>query len=40
MGEMTMIMKGTRLCKLRSAYCHDWESGADQTMSASKCWRI
>ena len=30
---MTMIMKGTRLCNLRCAYCHDWESGADQTMS-------
>jgi len=32
-GEMTMIMKGTRLCNLRCAYCHDWEAGADQTMS-------
>jgi uncharacterized protein len=30
---MTMIMKGTRLCNLRCAYCHDWESGSDQTMS-------
>ncbi len=33
MSELTMIMKGTRLCNLRSAYCHDWEEGADQTMS-------
>ncbi len=33
MGEVTLIMKGTRLCNLRCAYCHDWEAGADQTMS-------
>ena len=33
MGEVTLVMKGTRLCNLRCAYCHDWESGADQTMS-------
>ena len=33
MGEVTLVMKGTRLCNLRCAYCHDWESGADQNMS-------
>jgi uncharacterized protein len=27
-----LIVKATRLCNLRCAYCHDWRSGANQTM--------
>jgi uncharacterized protein len=29
---LALIVKATRLCNLRCAYCHDWRSGPDQTM--------
>jgi uncharacterized protein len=32
-GGVTLIVKATRLCNLRCTYCHDWESGPNQTMS-------
>ena len=31
--SLTLILKGTRLCNLRCAYCHDWRVGTNQTMS-------
>jgi len=30
---LTVIMKATRLCNLRCAYCHSWRSGPNQTMT-------
>jgi uncharacterized protein len=33
MGHAGLIIKGTRLCNLRCAYCHDWRAGRDQSMS-------
>lgn len=32
-GYVGLIVKATRLCNLRCAYCHDWRMGRDQTMS-------
>jgi uncharacterized protein len=32
-SHATLIVKGTRLCNLRCAYCHDWRVGRDQTMT-------
>ncbi len=32
-GHLGLIVKATRLCNLRCAYCHDWRTGAGQTMS-------
>src|SRR5438105_7905485 len=32
MGAITLIIKGTRLCNLRCAYCHDWRAERDQVM--------
>jgi uncharacterized protein len=29
----TLMIKATRLCNLRCAYCYDWRAGKDQTMS-------
>ena len=29
---LTMIMKATRLCNLRCAYCHSWRAGPNQVM--------
>ncbi len=31
-GHLGLIVKATRLCNLRCAYCHDWRTGPDQTM--------
>jgi uncharacterized protein len=31
-GAVGLIIKGTRLCNLRCAYCHDWRAGRDQVM--------
>jgi len=31
--HLHLIVKGTRLCNLRCAYCHDWKVGHDQTMT-------
>jgi uncharacterized protein len=34
MGQyLGLIVKATRRCNLRCAYCHDWKSGRDQTMT-------
>jgi uncharacterized protein len=33
MGNLTLIVKGTRLCNLRCTYCNDWRSGHDQIMN-------
>ncbi len=30
---LTVIMKATRLCNLRCAYCHSWRTGPDQVMT-------
>ena len=32
-GALGLIVKATRLCNLRCAYCHDWRTGPGQTMS-------
>lgn len=32
-GRLGLIVKATRLCNLRCAYCHDWRTGRGQTMS-------
>jgi uncharacterized protein len=32
MGWISLIVKGTRLCNLRCAYCHDWRAQRDQVM--------
>jgi len=32
MGFATLMIKATRLCNLRCAYCHDWRTGRDQVM--------
>lgn len=32
-SSMTMIMKATRLCNLRCAYCHSWKAGPNQVMT-------
>jgi uncharacterized protein len=32
MRAVGLIIKGTRLCNLRCAYCHDWRAGRDQVM--------
>ena len=32
MGSATLIMKATRRCNLRCAYCHDWRVGPGNTM--------
>lgn len=32
-GYLGLIVKATRLCNLRCVYCHDWRTGAGQTMS-------
>src|SRR5262245_45276400 len=31
-GHLGLIVKATRLCNLRCAYCHDWRAGAGQTI--------
>lgn len=33
MSHASVIMKATRSCNLRCAYCNDWRAGAGQTMS-------
>jgi uncharacterized protein len=33
LAGITMIMKATRLCNLRCAYCHSWRDGPNQRMS-------
>src|SRR5215471_659649 len=33
MSAISLIIKGTRLCNLRCAYCVDWRTDRDQTMS-------
>jgi|SRR3569833_1962639 len=33
MSFLTLMVKATRLCNLRCAYCYDWRSGPDQTMA-------
>ena len=33
MSHTGLIIKATRLCNLRCAYCHDWRSGPDQVMA-------
>jgi len=35
MGFATLMIKATRLCNLRCAYCHDWRAGRDQVMPFS-----
>src|SRR5262245_23875962 len=30
---VTLVVKGTRHCNLRCAYCHDWRTGPDATMT-------
>ncbi len=35
-----LIIKGTRLCNLRCAYCHDWRVGPNQTMPFSVLARL
>lgn len=32
MARVALIIKATRLCNLRCAYCHDWRTGPGQTM--------
>jgi uncharacterized protein len=32
MGQVSLLVKATRLCNLRCAYCYEWRSGPDQTM--------
>lgn len=32
-GYVALIVKATRLCNLRCAYCNDWRAGHDQIMS-------
>jgi uncharacterized protein len=31
--HLQLIVKGTRLCNLRCAYCHDWSVGRDKVMA-------
>jgi uncharacterized protein len=33
MTLLSLILKSTRLCNLRCAYCHDWRAGPNQTMN-------
>lgn len=33
MSLLYLIVKSTRLCNLRCAYCHDWRAGPNQTMN-------
>lgn len=32
MSQLTLVVKGTRLCNLRCSYCNDWRAGKDQVM--------
>jgi uncharacterized protein len=32
-AQATLLIKATRLCNLRCAYCHDWRTGPNQTMT-------
>lgn len=34
-GALTVILKTTRLCNLRCAYCHSWKAGPNQVMPFS-----